>query len=301
MIGFRANGKLLVTGEYLVIDGAKALALPTKFGQELLVHTSQCEGITWKSLDVDGNCWLEVKFSPTWDVLSSSDSEADTFLVSCIHEARKIGKSMFTQCSIETHLKFPKNWGLGSSSSLICIIAQLFEIDAMELHRKVSSGSGYDIAAGIHNQPILYVNKDEPIVDEVVFDPIFRDQIYFVHLNQKQKSDVEVANYQVIKQQLDLKECCATVTELTDQIMQAITLVRFEELIEQHEAFLSHLLQRETIAELYFSDYTLGAIKSLGAWGGDFILATGNESTPDYFKQKGYNTVLSYSEMILNA
>ena len=34
---FYSNGKLLITGEYVVLDGAKALALPTKFGQSLLV------------------------------------------------------------------------------------------------------------------------------------------------------------------------------------------------------------------------------------------------------------------------
>ena len=32
---FYSNGKLLITGEYVVLDGAKALALPTKYGQNL--------------------------------------------------------------------------------------------------------------------------------------------------------------------------------------------------------------------------------------------------------------------------
>ncbi len=36
-----------------------------------------------------------------------------------------------------------------------------------------------------------------------------------------------------------------------------------------------------------FLDY-FGQTKSLGAWGGDFILATGNKDTPKYFKNKGY-------------
>jgi mevalonate kinase len=30
-MNFYSNGKLLLTGEYLVLDGAKSLALPTKF------------------------------------------------------------------------------------------------------------------------------------------------------------------------------------------------------------------------------------------------------------------------------
>ena len=35
---FYSNGKLLITGEYLVLDGAKAFALPTKFGQNLIIE-----------------------------------------------------------------------------------------------------------------------------------------------------------------------------------------------------------------------------------------------------------------------
>jgi len=32
---FYSHGKLLLTAEYVILDGAKALALPTKFGQEM--------------------------------------------------------------------------------------------------------------------------------------------------------------------------------------------------------------------------------------------------------------------------
>ena len=42
-----------------------------------------------------------------------------------------------------------------------------------------------------------------------------------------------------------------------------------------------------------------GEIKSLGAWGGDFILATSDENPSTYFKAKGFETILPYSEMIL--
>ncbi len=46
---FYSNGKLLLTGEYLVLDGAKALALPTKMGQNLQVVTHDKPTISWKS------------------------------------------------------------------------------------------------------------------------------------------------------------------------------------------------------------------------------------------------------------
>ena len=44
------------------------------------------------------------------------------------------------------------------------------------------------------------------------------------------------------------------------------------------------------------SDYN-GEIKSLGAWGGDFILAAGPTNTPEYFSSKGFNTIIRYNEM----
>ena len=72
----------------------------------------------------------------------------------------------------------------------------------------------------------------------------------------------------------------------------------FEELVNMHEAILSDALGIPTVKKELFSDYK-GSIKSLGAWGGDFILATGNSSASDYFKNKGYFTVIPFREMIL--
>ena len=42
-----------------------------------------------------------------------------------------------------------------------------------------------------------------------------------------------------------------------------------------------------------------GTIKSLGAWGGDFVLATGDEEAQKYFKRKGYKTIIPFQDMIL--
>jgi hypothetical protein len=60
---------------------------------------------------------------------------------------------------------------------------------------------------------------------------------------------------------------------------------------------MSQILRKTTVKERLFSDYP-GAIKSLGAWGGDFILAVGNDTTPTYFKNKGYTIVLEYRNMV---
>jgi hypothetical protein len=73
----------------------------------------------------------------------------------------------------------------------------------------------------------------------------------------------------------------------------------FQNLLNQHEKILSEVLNKKSIKEELFNDYD-GEIKSLGAWGGDFILAVGNENSKDYFKEKGYKIIFSFDQMLKN-
>ena len=61
-ISFFSSGKLLITSEYAVIDGACALALPTKMGQVMTVIYKEDPVIHWIAKDVDGNIWFEEDF-----------------------------------------------------------------------------------------------------------------------------------------------------------------------------------------------------------------------------------------------
>lgn len=57
----------------------------------------------------------------------------------------------------------------------------------------------------------------------------------------------------------------------------------------------------QRIKDQNFPDFQ-GEIKSLGAWGGDIVLATasnGKEALESYFKAKGYEKVIPYAELIL--
>ena len=72
----------------------------------------------------------------------------------------------------------------------------------------------------------------------------------------------------------------------------------FESLMEEHEALLSNILNIAPVKQQLFPDY-FGMVKSLGAWGGDFVLATGDDKTIPYFKAKGYPTIIPYSKMVL--
>lgn len=300
---FRSNGKLLLTAEYLVVDGATALSLPTRYGQRLAVFNLDEPNLVWESYDHQENQWFSATFDQDLNIVKTSSTEKAEYLLDVLEVAEDLNgiQDFTTGVHVNAQLEFPTNWGLGSSSTLISNVAQWFKIDPFDLHREVSNGSGYDIASAHHNSPILFSNKDGFKVEEVNFNPVFQDQMYFVHLNRKQNSFQEVERYTELKKNLNLEECVATISDLTREIANSNSLDAFNNCIDRHETFLSHILQRETIGNELFLDYQLGSIKSLGAWGGDFILATGDKNVPAYFKGKGYETVVPYSEMILNA
>ncbi|VAW25192.1 Mevalonate kinase, partial [hydrothermal vent metagenome] len=88
------------------------------------------------------------------------------------------------------------------------------------------------------------------------------------------------------------------ISNLTNEFLACNNIKDFEKLVVEHEEIVSKTLQLKKVQDLYFSDY-FGQTKSLGAWGGDFILATGNNDTPTYFKQKGFQTVIPYQDLIL--
>ena len=57
---------------------------------------------------------------------------------------------------VTSELTFDKDWGLGSSSTLISNLSQLARIDPYELNNRVFNGSGYDIACAKSESPLLY-------------------------------------------------------------------------------------------------------------------------------------------------
>ncbi len=299
---FYSNGKLLITGEYLILDGAKGLALPTKMGQNLIVENTSTGAIYWKSYDFDGSVWFEdtLSFEEIQNNNTTPESVKAT-LIKILHVANAMNPDLFSNSgglSITTQLSFPRNWGLGTSSTLINNIAQWFQINAFELLHKSFGGSGYDIACAQNNNPITYsILNGNPKVEQVVFEPEFSQNLYFVYLNQKRNSKSAIAEYHSNKTS-QLSSYIATINELTQDTIAAATLEEFAQLLHQHETMLSALLKTETVKNTLFPDFD-GEIKSLGAWGGDFVLAVSKENPKPYFVAKGYETVIPYGEMIL--
>ncbi|MGV1012887.1 MAG: GYDIA family GHMP kinase [Flavobacterium sp.] len=300
---FYSNGKLLITGEYVVLDGAKALAIPTKFGQNLIIENSESGLIEWTSYDYDKSIWFEETFSFS-SIVEKKNYEAihniKNTLIEILHEAYKLNSNFLTESKgykITTELTFPKFWGLGTSSTLINNIAQWLEIDAYQLLKNSFGGSGYDVACAQNNSAIIYqLNDEKPLIKTISFKPDFTSKIYFVYLNKKQNSKEAIASY--LEKRGSVEKTIAQINAITDTVANSTELMEFALALQKHEIVMSTVLELPTVQESLFEDFN-GVIKSLGAWGGDFILAVAKEDPTDYFKGRGYEVVIPYNEMIL--
>lgn len=299
---FRSNGKLFLIGEYIVMDGAKAFALPTKYGQCLFIENSSQENcIEWKATKFDDSIWFEVVFSlDTLAIISCSNDALSESLQRILIQAKSLNPAFFQTSrgySCITKLEYPQEWGLGSSSTLIDLISQWVGIDPFVLNHLTFNTSGYDIACAHHDKPILFSNQPTIKVEELELKWDFTDQLYFVFLNQKQDTQAVVGNHYKNK-----PKDWEMIHELSDLVLaasQVNTLEALESILTTYQNRLEEFMKIEQPKATYFPDYQ-GVIKSLGAWGGDFVLVTYREGMHEYFKSKGYHTILPFEEMILS-
>ncbi|MEZ4888332.1 MAG: GYDIA family GHMP kinase [Chitinophagales bacterium] len=307
MLQFHSNGKLLLTGEYYVLEGAKALAIPTKFGQTLEVENRAIEAgetpsLQWKSYDVEGNVWLNATFNLIDLQILTAIGEGAERLQQILQQARKQNPNFLqskTNIEVKTKLQFPRNWGLGSSSTLISNIARWANIDAFELLENTFGGSGYDIACAQSDRAILYQKKPTLQFQKTDFHPPFHDQLYFVHLNKKQNSR-DAIRYFYEQDSTTRQKNIEVMNGITEDMLKTEHLFDFEIFLQMHELIVAKSLQLKMVKDLYFADYW-GTVKSLGAWGGDFVLATSRlseEKTLAYFERKGFETILRWEEMV---
>ncbi len=293
-----AHGKLLLTAEYAVLGGATALAVPTKLGQSLKVVETSAPIIQWESIDENGIVWYENTFDCGAFTPHKQDAigkRLQELFLEIASQNPKIWESS-VGFRFSTSLDFNRNWGLGSSSTLVSLLAQWAAINPYQLLQHVFGGSGYDVACATAKGPILYTRNPstKPKVVPVRFSPAFTDCLFFVYLNQKKDSQAAVANFE--KAKLTPKRL-NEINLLTDGFLHAKTIHSFQNMMHKHEEIIATLIGMTPVQQRLFSDYN-GAIKSLGAWGGDFMLACGNAQTPSYFADKGYTTCIAYSDLI---
>lgn len=293
---YKSNGKLLLTGEYVILDGALSLALPTKLGQSLRIFPSKEKGILWKSFTNEKSIWFEEKLFS-----KSSNSIAKTLekILLCAKEQNPNFLLNNEGFVVETLLDFPQNWGLGSSSTLIDCIAQWAKVNPYQLLFDSFGGSGYDIACARALSPILYqLNNKTPNAYPIDFQPPFSHKLFFIHLNKKQNSREGISQYRKFKK--SKSKIIEQITEITENILRYPSETEFCKLLIKHEEIISKCINTLPIQTQYFSDFE-GVTKSLGAWGGDFILAFGeSDYIHNYFISKGFKTILPFKEIIRN-
>lgn len=305
---FFGHGKILLSGEYFVLNGADALALPTQAGQSLSVKYEQSfdPSLTWSAYDSNGELWFEASYEFwNFNILTKNNliDDKTLFLQSLLRQARKQNKHFLRDglnVHVETKLGFPRDWGLGSSSSLIYNMAQWAYVSPFELLFKTTKGSGYDVACAQSNGAILYnLGESGPLWSPVLFDPSFKKQLYFIYLGKKQNTQDEINNYQTLKAPTPLQ--LDTVSLLTRKMLTANSVEEFSTLLSEHEDIISSFVKKQKVQDKFFSDFS-GVIKSLGAWGGDFVLAASSKErsyVKKYFQEKGFEVVIPYSKIIL--
>ncbi|MAZ28160.1 MAG: GHMP kinase [Cytophagaceae bacterium] len=298
---FHSNGKLFISGEYLVLDGALAFAIPTGYGQSLTVNPHE-NGIIWQSYDHQGKLWLDFDLAyaeiKSWKETNSPNNPRER-LIQILASAKTLNPDFLNQeegVKVETRLDFPQDWGLGTSSTLINNVANWAEVNPYKLLARTFGGSGYDLACAESDTAVFYtMTPGHPHIEHTVFKPSFSDHIFFIYLNQKQNSRDAIAHYRNQPKE-KLAKAVAKVTRIGHAMQQCENLGAFEELVCRHEEIVGQLLNITPIKLRLFNDYT-GSVKSLGGWGGDFIMVTGSKNQMEYFKNKGYTTIIPFNNM----
>lgn len=298
-----SNGKLLITGEYLVMEGALSLALPLRVGQSLKTERNNNSILHWQANKPEG-VWFAADYKlPSLKLIYSDDKILAEKLNRILLAAVDINANFLANSdgyNVITDLGFNPEFGFGTSSTLISNIAMWAEINPYHLLQKTFGGSGYDIACADKTNPIFYqIVNNEPKVLDVDFHPVFKDNVYFVYLGNKQSSSDGIIAF---KEQSEFtSKDIDSISVITKEIVKTRSLYEFEQLLIEHEQIMSKILKLPTAKSLYFSDFT-GVVKSLGTWGGDFVMVTYDKSEDKlrkYMQNKGFDTVLTYDELVL--
>jgi mevalonate kinase len=285
------------------LDGATAMALPTVPGQSMRVSEGSGSEVVWKSYDLKGQLWFNASFDlMDFKALKTSDPVISETLSSILKVASKLNSdflSHWKKYKVDTYLEFDRAWGMGSSSTLISCVAQWAEVSPYHLLFDTIGGSGYDVACAQADSAILYQLGEEQLnIDYIDFAPSFLSHLYLVYLGRKQ--DTREAREHYYRNKGRMNGALEHISKISESIAYCKNLDEFEKALQQHEDIVSKSLQLPKVKDQRFPDYW-GTTKSLGAWGGDLILATSEASeqqTRDYFAEKGYSTVLRLGEVI---
>lgn len=275
----------MLCGEYVVIIGVEALALPVSLGQWMYVWEFDSPGggdrLIWEAKEKDGSTWLNESFALPLEAMEAEaekSSERDRSrevlhsMLSMVAEGFwKTGKSY----RIETQLEFDRSSGLGSSSTMVANFARFAGLDAQKVQQKVLGGSGYDVAvAELGKGLVFWKNAEVANWDAWKLSADLTSKWKIVFLGKKQNSrnalaDVKGKLMEIEKDDFlmhQLQQVCAAV-KMAKQVPM------LEAGLEMWQAILAMSLGLETPYQHFkFQPSKGGLCKWLGAWGGDMLL-----------------------------
>jgi len=294
-MNFYASGKLLLFGEYLVLKGSGCLAIPLSYGQKMQVEFSETDFFEWTS-SYNDDAWFSCIFSKMLEIINTSDLPKAQMLTGLMEIIKEMDPYLFEKgLNFHTEMNFQPEWGFGSSSTFISLLAQWSKTDPYLLLKKSFGGSGYDIACATAKTPVIYDMENHQTVPVYLF-PKVTSKILFVYSGKKKDSNEAVKQFSA---QTVSDDDIEKMKRIIIAAANATQIDVFEEAMEESEKLLSHILKLKPVKEFFFADYPY-AIKSLGAWGGDFFMASFRKENEarKYFEEKGYTTLFNYNELI---
>lgn len=300
-LNYSASAKLLLFGEYLVLRGASALVIPLRFRQNLSVKSGITDHISWYSYE-NGNLWFNASFNPDFSIIETSDSQKAGIVQKLLLFIRKQNPGLKIEGKeFRFDIDFNRHFGLGTSSTLCSLLSQWAHIDPYLLQKQVFGGSGFDIAAATAGEPFIYQiqfqkNSVKRVIKSVSIHKNIADKLLFAYTGKKQNSIKEVISFN------KLEVPASSIEKMNSLVIRAAgcsNLEEFEDVINKSEEMLSVILGKNPVKNSQFPDYPF-SVKSLGAWGGDFVMATFRDQSTaiDYFRSKKMNPVFVYPEVV---
>lgn len=298
---YSAYGKLLLFGEYLVLRGAQSMALPLHYSQSLMVSSHSGDNLIWDCFEKD-EPWLKIELSPTLEILNATDSDKAGIVVKLLsYILRQQPAIEIAGKHFRFDIDFDRKYGLGTSSTFLSLLSQWSGVDPYSLQNQYFKGSGFDIAAATAGAPFIYKIETRNGAKKRIVKPIelpraITGHLLFVYTGKKQISLSEVRSFDQVKisdEQLRFMNQVVEGAATSDDIEQ------FEMWMQKSERFLSKILKATPVKERLFPDYPY-AIKSLGAWGGDFVMATFRDERKaiEYFHNKKMNPIFNYRQLV---
>ena len=277
---FFAPGKILLAGEYAVLLGLEAHAVPVKQGQwmEFFAYNTpenQAPTVHFKALDEHGESWIENTYDLDSEVWRDTPApELDAFDKVLQFVSADFWESQ-TSYRIETRLEFGRETGLGSSSTFIALMAQCFRLDPQKLQEHIFAGSGYDVAVACLGKPLsFWRNEKGAHYRQWSLPATLTEDWSVVFLGHKVNSRHSAA--EIIE---NLKEVLAEpfYKQQFERVLRIVrdaeTTASVEAALEMYQLLLAQLVNMDTPYKQFgLKPVKQGLCKWLGAWGGDMLL-----------------------------